>query len=70
MTAILPERPTALDNLPPMPATAPPVILPGLLAAVGVVERPVPRWITDPDLIRSILDGHVDIPDELNPQGA
>ncbi|MFE9736185.1 hypothetical protein ACFYO9_37665 [Streptomyces sp. NPDC005863] len=70
MTAILPERPTVLDELPPMPATAPPVILPGLLSAVGLTERRVPAWITDPDLIQSILAGHVDIPDELIPQEA
>ncbi|WP_420032311.1 hypothetical protein ACN2WE_05460 [Streptomyces sp. cg28] len=30
----------------------------------------VPGWITDPDLIQSILDGFVEIPDELNPQEA
>ncbi|WPO70255.1 hypothetical protein [Streptomyces sp. KN37] len=68
MTAILPERPTVLDELPPMPTTAPPVVLPGLLAGVGLTEHRVPRWITDPDLTASILAGLVDIPDDLNPQ--
>ena len=68
MTAILPERHTVLDELLPMPVTADPVVLPGLLSGVGITERRVPAWITDPDLIESILDGHVDIPDDLNPQ--
>ncbi|TGB11592.1 hypothetical protein [Streptomyces sp. MZ04] len=70
MTAILPERPTVLDELPPMPATAPPVVLPGLLSGVGVITRRVPAWITDPDVIQSILDGHIDIPDDLNSREA
>lgn len=68
MTAILPEQPTALDELPPMAVTAPPVVLPGLLAGVGVTERRVPAWITDPNLIADIVAGHIDIPDEFNPQ--
>ncbi|MFF8659529.1 hypothetical protein [Streptomyces huasconensis] len=68
MTAILPERPTALDELPPMPDTAPPVVLPGLLTGIGLVPRQVPAWITDPDLAASIVAGHVDIPEDLNPQ--
>lgn len=70
MTAVLPERPTVLAELPSMPATAAPVILPGLLTGVGVTQRRVPRWITDPNVIRSVLDGHYDIPDDLNPQEA
>lgn len=32
------------------------------------LNRRVPAWITDLDLIASILDGHIDIPDDLNPQ--
>ncbi|MEU6768580.1 hypothetical protein ABZ916_39480 [Streptomyces sp. NPDC046853] len=67
MTAILPER-AVLDELPLMPDSAPPVVLPSLLVGVGLRERRVPRWITDPDLIESILDGHIEIPDDLNPQ--
>ncbi|MEU5900655.1 MULTISPECIES: hypothetical protein [Streptomyces] len=70
MTAILPERPTVLDELPPMPDSADPVILPGLLAGVGLTERRVPAWVTDPGLKASILDGHMEIPDDLNPQAA
>lgn len=61
---------TVLDTLPPMPATAAPVILPGLLAAVGVTERRVPAWITDPNLIADIAAGYAEIPDDLNPQEA
>lgn len=70
MTAVLPERPTALDELPPMPETAKPVVLPGLLSGVGLIPRRVPAWITDPDVIASVLDGHCEIPDDLNPQEA
>ncbi|MGW0904934.1 hypothetical protein [Streptomyces sp. NPDC002853] len=70
MTAVLPERPTVLDELPLMPVTAPPVVLPSLLVGVGITVRHVPRWITDPDLIESILAGFIDIPDDLNPQEA
>lgn len=68
MTAVLPERTTVLDELLPMPETAAPVVLPGLLSGVGVVTRQVPAWITDPDVITSVLDGHYEIPDDLNPQ--
>ncbi|WP_369213895.1 hypothetical protein [Streptomyces flavofungini] len=69
MTAILPERPTtALDALPPMAATAEPVVLPSLLVGVGITPRRVPAWITDKRLIESILAGFIDIPDELNPE--
>lgn len=39
MTAILPERSTVLDELPSMPDTAPPVLVPGLLRALGVTSR-------------------------------
>lgn len=67
MTATAPA-PTVLDELPSMAATAAPVVLPGLLAGIGVTERRVPGWITDPALIQSIVDGFIDIPDELNPQ--
>jgi hypothetical protein len=68
MTAILPELPTVLDELPPMAVTATPVILPDLLAGIGVTERRTPRWITDPALIADIVAGFAEIPDELNPQ--
>ncbi|MFZ3592249.1 hypothetical protein [Streptomyces sp. BH104] len=51
-----------------MAVTAPPVVLPGLLAGIGVTERRVPAWITDPNLIADIVAGHIDIPDEFNPQ--
>ncbi|MFJ9037900.1 hypothetical protein ACIRF8_15070 [Streptomyces sp. NPDC102406] len=66
MTALLPE-PTLLADLPPMPTTAAPVLVPGLLTGIGVTTRPVPRWITDPNLIDDILAGHTDIPDDFNP---
>ncbi|MFF8829274.1 hypothetical protein [Streptomyces sp. NPDC015131] len=36
-----------------------------LLAALDLVPRRVPAWITDPNLIADIVAGHVDIPDEL-----
>jgi hypothetical protein len=61
---------TVLDTLPTMPVTAAPVVLPGLLAGVGLSPRRVPRWITDPAVIESILAGFIDIPDDLNPQEA
>ncbi|MEU6990295.1 hypothetical protein ABZ953_06490 [Streptomyces sp. NPDC046465] len=67
MTALLPER-TVLDELPPMPDTAPPIVLPDLLAGVGLKPRRVPAWITDRGLIESILAGHIDIPDDLHPE--
>ncbi|MFJ3289933.1 hypothetical protein ACIPMW_32195 [Streptomyces sp. NPDC086669] len=55
----------SLLDLPPTPVTADPVILPGLLSALGIVRRPVPRWITDPDLIASIEAGLIDIDDDF-----
>lgn len=57
MTATVPELATGLDNLPSMPATANPVILPGLLAGVGLTERQVPGWITDPNLAADLVAG-------------
>ena len=56
---------TTID-LPPMPETAAPVILPGLLSGLGITARRTPAWITDPDLIASIEAGLIDLPDEFN----
>lgn len=67
MTAVLPARATTIDDLPPMPVTADPVILPGLLTGIGVTP-PVPRWATDLDFIDDIVTGHTVIPDDFNPQ--
>lgn len=58
MTAIL-------AGLPSMPTDAAPLILPGLLAGLGVTAPRVPRWITDTDAIASIEAGLYEIPDEL-----
>ncbi|MGW1796908.1 hypothetical protein ACWCQN_13075 [Streptomyces sp. NPDC001984] len=66
MTVIAPE-PNPLDDLPPMQETAKPVLMPGLLHGLGLSPRPVPAWITDPDLIASIEAGLIDIPDDFNP---
>ena len=55
---------TILD-LPPMPGDAPPVILPGLLAGLGITPRKVPAWISDPNLIASIEAGLIDIDDDF-----
>lgn len=52
-------------DLPPTPATADPVVVPGLLTGLGVTRRPVPRWITDPDTRESIALGFYDIDDDL-----
>jgi hypothetical protein len=66
VTALAPE-PNPIEDLPSMPATAEPVLLPGLLRGLGLARRPsVPGWITDPDLIASIEAGLIDIPDDLN----
>lgn len=54
-----------LAALPPTPTDADPVILPGLLTGLGITRRPVPAWITDPDLIASIEAGLIDIDDDL-----
>ncbi|MEU2566570.1 hypothetical protein [Streptomyces althioticus] len=54
---------TASLNLPPTPDGADPVIVPGLLSGLGITPRPIPRWITDPDLIASIQAGLIDIDD-------
>ncbi|MBA2951645.1 hypothetical protein [Streptomyces himalayensis] len=56
----------SLLDLPPMPADADPVILPGLLHGLGITRRPVPAWITDPNCIASIEAGLIELPDELN----
>ncbi|MBR8638690.1 hypothetical protein KEF29_03595 [Streptomyces tuirus] len=52
-------------DLPPTPVDADPVILPGLLSGLGITRRQVPAWITDPNLIADILDGHADIPTDF-----
>lgn len=62
-------------DLPSMPNTAAPVIVPGLLSALdiatgiparpGITRRPVPAWITDPDAITSIALGLVVVDDEF-----
>jgi hypothetical protein len=56
---------TASLDLPPTPAAADPVIVPGLLSDLGILPRPVPRWITDPDLIASIEAGLIEIDDDF-----
>ncbi|MEV7394901.1 hypothetical protein [Streptomyces sp. NPDC091215] len=68
MTAIAPE-PNALAALPPMPETAEPLVMPGLLHGLGLSIRPVPAWITDPDLIASIEAGLIEVPDDFNTPG-
>ena len=54
-----------LLDLPPTPATADPVILPGLLTGLGITPRRTPRWATDPGFIASIEAGLIDIDDEF-----
>lgn len=57
-----------LAALPPTPADADPVIVPGLLTGLGITRRPVPRWITNPDLIASIETGLIELDDLLGDQ--
>lgn len=52
-------------DLPPAAATADPVILPGLLTGLGIVRRPVPAWVTDPNAVASIASGFYEIDDDL-----
>ena len=60
------DRPvSALTDLPPMPTTADPVILPGLLAGLGITKPRAPRWASDPNFIASIEAGLIDIDDEF-----
>lgn len=61
---------TVLTDLPSMPDTAKPVLLPALLAGVGITPPRIPAWITDQNVIDSILAGLVDIPDEFNREPA
>lgn len=68
MTAILPEQPVALAELPSMRCDAEPVILPGFLAGVGITTRRAPRWTTDPELVKRVVAGFAEIPDDFNPQ--
>ncbi|MFF4489486.1 hypothetical protein ACFY0F_23805 [Streptomyces sp. NPDC001544] len=56
---------TASLDLPPTPASADPVIMPGLLSGLGITRRPVPEWITDPDAVESIALGLVEIDADL-----
>ena len=49
-------------HLPPMPADADPVIVPGLLSGLGITPPRIPAWITNPNLIDDILSGHAEIP--------
>jgi hypothetical protein len=51
-------------DLPPMPANAEPVIVPGLLTGLGITRRTVPAWITDPEVIESIALGFMELDDE------
>lgn len=67
MTAIASELAVDLVDLPSAPVTAEPVILPGLLSGLGITPRPViPAWITDPNVIASIVSGLYELPDFLN----
>jgi hypothetical protein len=52
-----------LAALPPTPTDADPIIVPGLLTGLGITRRPVPRWITNPDLIASIETGLIELDD-------
>lgn len=71
MTAIATESAVNLADLPSAPVTAEPVILPGLLSGLGVTQRPtIPAWITDPNVIESIVSGLYDLPDFLSEGGA
>ncbi|MCM1974597.1 hypothetical protein [Streptomyces sp. G1] len=71
MTAIAPE-PSPLDVLPSMPASAEPLLIPGLLTGLGLGSSPapcpVPGWVTDRDVIASIEAGLIEIPDDLTPR--
>ncbi len=55
----------SLLDLPPAPVSAAPVIVPGLLSGLGITRRPVPAWVTCPDLIASIEAGLIDVDDEF-----
>lgn len=52
-------------DLPPTPADADPVIVPGLLSGLGITRRRVPVWLTNPDAIASIEAGLYEIDDDL-----
>lgn len=65
--SVLTSSPNPLADLPSMPETAEPVLMPGLLRGLGLSPRPIPAWITDPELIASIEVGLIDIPDDLCP---
>lgn len=54
---------TDLAALPPTPVDADPIIIPGLLTGLGITRRPVPHWITNPDLIASIETGLIELDD-------
>ncbi|MFJ4808550.1 hypothetical protein [Streptomyces longwoodensis] len=60
---------TASLDLPPTPASADPIVVPGLPSGLGITPRPVPAWIRDPNLIDSIASGLMDIDDELLGEG-
>lgn len=51
-----------LLSLPVVPKPAAALLLRGLDLAP---RTRIPAWITDPDVIASILAGHIDIPDDL-----
>lgn len=57
--------PNPLTELPSMPDTADPVLVPGLLSGLGLSHPQVPAWISDPDVIASVEAGLIDIPDEF-----
>lgn len=55
----------SLLDLPPMPDTAAPIVVPGLLTDLGITPRRVPAWITDPEVIASIACGLMEIDDDF-----
>ncbi|MET7429571.1 hypothetical protein ABZT16_11315 [Streptomyces flaveolus] len=52
-------------HLPPMPGDAEPVIVPGLLSGLGLVDHDPNAWITDPNVRASLDDGLLESYDEF-----
>jgi len=53
-----------LSDLPKAPAVVQQAVAAPLLRALDLVPR-APSWVTDPDVIASILAGFIDIPDDI-----
>lgn len=61
---------TRIETVTSVLLSDPPKVLeaPALLRGLDLIPNRVPAWVTDPNVRRSILEGFLDIPDDLLPE--